>query len=191
MVHCDPNTLTPELQIKFDALPKPMVFRPMGGGGPASVASFGSHSNRIRNDSRRFFFISLVFSLPGWAAPGCPTPATDTTLPPSIDLRTPEFRGGSLPSLAWLSMASAIRRSSAPPAGGARTGHRALRRRDPGLKTILVPAARLVPSGDSTPLGIEEYSWSSDGRRLLSVTNPAQIERPRHRAVLGASTSRA
>jgi len=28
------NTLTPEQQTKFDALPKPMVFRPMGGGGP-------------------------------------------------------------------------------------------------------------------------------------------------------------
>ena len=26
------NTLTPEQQTKFDALPKPMVFRPMGGG---------------------------------------------------------------------------------------------------------------------------------------------------------------
>ena len=28
------NTLTPEQQTKFDALPKPMVFRPMGGGAP-------------------------------------------------------------------------------------------------------------------------------------------------------------
>jgi len=28
------NTLTPEQQTKFDALSKPMVFRPMGGGGP-------------------------------------------------------------------------------------------------------------------------------------------------------------
>ena len=28
------NNLTPEQQTKFDALPKPMVFRPMGGGGP-------------------------------------------------------------------------------------------------------------------------------------------------------------
>ena len=28
------NNLTPDQQTKFDALPKPMVFRPMGGGGP-------------------------------------------------------------------------------------------------------------------------------------------------------------
>src|SRR6267143_2833061 len=28
------NTLTPEQQTKFDALPKPLVFRSMGGGGP-------------------------------------------------------------------------------------------------------------------------------------------------------------
>ena len=28
------NNLTPEQQTKFDALPKPIVFRPMGGGGP-------------------------------------------------------------------------------------------------------------------------------------------------------------
>jgi hypothetical protein len=31
------------------------------------------------------------------------------------------------------------------------------------LKTILVPASRLVPPGDSTPLNVEEYSWSPDG----------------------------
>ncbi len=28
------NTLTPDQQTKFDALPKPIVFRPMGGGAP-------------------------------------------------------------------------------------------------------------------------------------------------------------
>src|SRR5437879_2941812 len=28
------NNLTPDQQTKFDALPKPMVFRPMGGGAP-------------------------------------------------------------------------------------------------------------------------------------------------------------
>jgi len=28
------NNLTPDQQTKFEALPKPMVFRPMGGGGP-------------------------------------------------------------------------------------------------------------------------------------------------------------
>ncbi len=28
------NNLTPDQQTKFDALPKPIVFRPMGGGGP-------------------------------------------------------------------------------------------------------------------------------------------------------------
>jgi len=34
-----------------------------------------------------------------------------------------------------------------------------------------------VPTGDSTPLEVEEYSWSPDGRRLLIFTNSQQVWR--------------
>src|SRR6267378_7452889 len=89
---------------------------------------------------------------------------------------TPEFRGGSLPSLAWLSDGvgyTTLERT----AGGKPVQDIVRDDAETGLKTILVPAARLVPSGDSTPLGIEEYSWSPDGRRLLIFTNSQQVWR--------------
>jgi dipeptidyl-peptidase-4 len=46
-----------------------------------------------------------------------------------------------------------------------------------GTRTLLVPAARLVPSGDSLPLAIEDYSWSVDERQLLLFTNSQQVWR--------------
>src|SRR5206468_10435480 len=46
-----------------------------------------------------------------------------------------------------------------------------------GLRTILVPAARLKPAGDSTPLDVEDYTWSADGRRLLIFANSQQVWR--------------
>ena len=89
---------------------------------------------------------------------------------------TPEFRGGSLGQLAWLSDGVGYT-SLEPPAGG-KSGKDIVRYdAETGLKTILVPAARLVPPGDSTPLDIEEYSWSPDGRRLLIFANSQQVWR--------------
>jgi dipeptidyl-peptidase-4 len=46
-----------------------------------------------------------------------------------------------------------------------------------GDRTILVPAARLIPSGDSVPLQVEDYSWSDDERQLLLFTNSEPVWR--------------
>src|SRR5688572_4855439 len=79
---------------------------------------------------------------------------------------SPEFRGGSFGPLAWLSDGIAYTTLERP--AGNRPGRDIVRYdAETGARTILVPAARLVPAGDSTPLDIEEYSWSPDGRRLL------------------------
>jgi dipeptidyl-peptidase-4 len=104
-------------------------------------------------------------------------PATDTSLL-TVDriFGSQEFRGGSLAALAWLS--DGVGYSMLEPAAGGKAGRDIVRYdAETGLKTILVPAARLVPSGDSTPLDIEEYTWSADGRRLLIFTNSQQVWR--------------
>src|SRR6266516_3261837 len=76
---------------------------------------------------------------------------------------SPEFRLGSLSALAWLSDGAGY--TALEPAAGGRLGKDLVRYdAETGLKTILVPASRLVPPGDSTPLDVEEYSWSTDGR---------------------------
>ncbi len=89
---------------------------------------------------------------------------------------SPEFRGASLGPLAWLSEGDAYTALERPVEN--KPGRDLVRYdAETGLRTILVPASRFVPQGDSTPLDIEEYSWSADGRKLLIFTNSAQVWR--------------
>ena len=46
-----------------------------------------------------------------------------------------------------------------------------------GARTVLVAATRLVPSGSKTPLDIDDYAWSADGKRLLLFTNTVKVWR--------------
>ncbi len=46
-----------------------------------------------------------------------------------------------------------------------------------GTRSVVMPASRLIPPGTSTPLGIDDYEWSSDGSRLLIFTNTARVWR--------------
>ena len=89
---------------------------------------------------------------------------------------SPEFRGGSFGPLAWLSDGDAYTTLERP--ADNKPGRDLVRYdAETGLRTILVPASRFVPQGDSTPLEIEEYRWSADGRKLLIFTNSAQVWR--------------
>ena len=104
-------------------------------------------------------------------------PAADSSLL-TVDriFASPEFRGGALASLVWLSDGTGY--TTLERAAGGKAGQDLVRYDvETGLKTILVPAARLVPPGDSTPLAVEEYTWSRDGRRLLIFTNSKQVWR--------------
>jgi dipeptidyl-peptidase-4 len=93
---------------------------------------------------------------------------------------SPEFRGGSFGPLAWLS--DGIGYTTLERTAGGKPGQDIVRYdAETGLKTILVPAARLKPPGDSTPLDIEEYTWSADGRRLLIFTSSQQVWRTKTR----------
>jgi dipeptidyl-peptidase-4 len=46
-----------------------------------------------------------------------------------------------------------------------------------GKRKILVSASRLVPEGASSPMKIDDYSWSSDKQRLLIFTNTKKVWR--------------
>src|SRR5215510_14405123 len=62
-----------------------------------------------------------------------------------------EFRGGSFGPLAWLS--DGVGYTTLERVSGNKPGRDIVRYdAETGLKTILVPAARLVPPGDSAPL---------------------------------------
>ena len=46
-----------------------------------------------------------------------------------------------------------------------------------GESEIIVPANRLIPKGESEPLRVSSYSWSSDARKLLIFTNTKRVWR--------------
>ena len=46
-----------------------------------------------------------------------------------------------------------------------------------GAREVLIPASELVPSGGSDPIGVEGYSWSADGDKLLIFTNTRRVWR--------------
>ena len=46
-----------------------------------------------------------------------------------------------------------------------------------GARSVLIAGSRLIPAGTSTPLEIDDYAWSSDGRRLLLFTNTRKVWR--------------
>jgi dipeptidyl-peptidase-4 len=127
--------------------------------------------------TRRFFFaLALLAPLGGHAAAQRAASSDSTLLTVDRIYAGAEFRGGSFGPLAWLGDGSAyttLERSADTKEG------RDIVRYDAasGARTILVPAARLVPPGDSVPLEIDEYSWSRDGNRLLIFTNSAQVWR--------------
>ena len=50
-----------------------------------------------------------------------------------------------------------------------------------GRRTVLVPARRLVPPGDSVPIDIEDFAWSPAGPALLIYTNSKRVWRQRTR----------
>src|SRR5213083_2236629 len=125
---------------------------------------------------RRLFvlLVTSLFALLGSLA--AQRASSDSTLL-TVDriFASPEFRSGSFGPLAWLNDGgyTTLERHS-----GNRPGRDIVRYDvETGLKTILVPASRLVPPGDSTPLNVEEYSWPPDGRRLLIFTNSKQVWR--------------
>jgi dipeptidyl-peptidase-4 len=46
-----------------------------------------------------------------------------------------------------------------------------------GKRTVIVPAAKLIPPKDSLPLDIDDYQWSEDGSKLLVFTNTKRVWR--------------
>ncbi len=46
-----------------------------------------------------------------------------------------------------------------------------------GARSVVLAGTRLLPAGASTPLSIENYVWSPDGKRLLIFTNTKKVWR--------------
>ena len=129
---------------------------------------------------RRFLLLAVALAPLGGALTAQTGSATADSSLLTVDriFGSTEFRSGSFGPLAWLSDGTGYTTLERP-AGRRPSGGRDIIRYDveTGARVILVPASRLVPAGDSTPLDVEEYTWSADGRRLLIFTKSQQVWR--------------
>src|ERR1700689_1226930 len=91
---------------------------------------------------------------------------------------SPDFQPKTFGPAQWIS--GGVYTTVEPRAGGAGTD---IVRYDAatGARTIFVPAARLIPAGDSAPMTIEDYTVSPDGRHVLVFTNSRRVWRQRTR----------
>src|SRR2546427_12101407 len=129
---------------------------------------------------RRLCLLALVSAgLGGTVAAQRPAPDSSILTVDRI-FGSPEFRGGSLGSLAWLS--DGVGYTTLEPTAGGKGGGQDMVRFDAeaGLNRILVPAARLVPAVDRPPGAIGEEARGAHGGPLLGFTH-SQPER-QHRA---------
>ena len=87
-----------------------------------------------------------------------------------------EFKPEALGGARWLPNAAAYVKLETD---SAVKGGRALVRYDAasGRREVWVPAARLVPDGDSLPISVESYDLSADGKRILLFTNSRKVWR--------------
>lgn len=111
--------------------------------------------------------IALVFSTPLLAQ-------DLTSLSVERIFATPDFSSDRFGPARWLPDGSGYTTIE-----GTADGGREIVRYDPasGDRTILVSAAQLTPPGSDTPIAVENYSWSDDGRKLLIYTNSRRVWR--------------
>jgi dipeptidyl-peptidase 4 len=90
--------------------------------------------------------------------------------------KSSEFMPERLGPIRWLENKPAYVRLEAD---SATQGGRSLVRYDAatGAREVWVPSRRLIPEADSTPLTVEDYSLSPDGKQLLVFTNSQKVWR--------------
>ncbi len=125
--------------------------------------------------------VMAVAALLSLAAPlPAQQPADPATLTIDRIFGGAEFRPATFGPARWLAGGAAY--TTVERNAGTRRGRDIVRYdAESGDRDILVPAARLIPAGDSTPLEIEDYGWSADGRKLLVFTNSQPVWRTNDR----------
>ncbi|MHC5025456.1 MAG: S9 family peptidase [Planctomycetota bacterium] len=87
---------------------------------------------------------------------------------------TSDFRTEGMARVRWLEDGTGYTTLEAADGGG-----REIVRHDPatGDRDVLVTAAQLTPEGAGRPLGVADYDWSNDGRKLIVFTNTRRVWR--------------
>ncbi len=110
------------------------------------------------------------------AGPLAATAAPDPQLSLDRLFSSPEFRGERFGRAHWLTDGSAY--TMLEPSKTVKNGSDIVRY-DPesGRRDVMVPAEKLIPADTQKPLKVAEYSWSTDGGKLLIFTNTKRVWR--------------
>jgi dipeptidyl-peptidase-4 len=104
------------------------------------------------------------------------TPADSTKLDVQMIYASNWFQGDFFGPARWLGQGEAyttLERATAPARGQEMVKYETAT----GTRSVLIAANRLIPSGDSMPLSIEDYSWNGDQSKLLIFTNSRPVWR--------------
>ncbi len=121
--------------------------------------------------------VGLVMGLAALSSAGAQKPDSSVLTLDRL-FSSPDFQAKTFGPAQWLS--GSVYTTVEPRAGGPGSD---IVRYDAatGARTIFVPAARLMPPGDSAPMTIEDYTVSPDARHVLVFTNSRRVWRQRTR----------
>ncbi len=119
-------------------------------------------------------FALLLAGVSGFAAPAQDKPAPGKPFDPILTVERifvgREFAAERFGPARWMSDGESY--TTLEPSGEAKGGRDlVLYRAETGRREVLVSAAKLIPAGASSPLAIEDYAWSPDGKVLIIFTN--------------------
>ncbi|HMA54736.1 MAG TPA: S9 family peptidase, partial [Acidobacteriota bacterium] len=125
-------------------------------------------------------FALLLAGVSALAAPAQDKAAPDKPFDPVLTVERifagREFAAERFGPARWMSDGESY--TTLEPSGEAKGGRDlVLYRAETGRREVLVSAARLVPAGASSPLAIEDYAWSPDGKVLIIFTNSKRVWR--------------
>ena len=121
--------------------------------------------------------IAFAFVIP--AAGTAQTPTSASRLTVERIFASPEFFPRGAGQLRWLDDSTYTALQADPQRQGVAELTRVNART--GAREVLVSSALLTPSGASAPLGVENYVWSPDKRRMLVFTNSERVWRENSR----------
>ncbi|HEX5973247.1 MAG TPA: DPP IV N-terminal domain-containing protein, partial [Gemmatimonadaceae bacterium] len=126
----------------------------------------------------RFVRLLLGFSLAACVVAPAPVVAQrpDSTLTVQRIFASPEFFAQGFRGARWRPGRDAYTRLE-PSASNAEWRDLVQYDAESGQRTVALTASQLIPRGEASPIEVEDYTWSPDGKRLLVYTNSERVWR--------------
>lgn len=120
--------------------------------------------------------VVLIFSFSGFGSPEDPKKADSSLLTLERIFSSDEFRTEQWGPASWFEDEAAYTTVEKSDSSG-KAMDIVMYNLTTGKREVLVSSKRLIPSGEKTPLFLEDYDWSKDRTKLLIYTNSKRVWR--------------